>query len=164
MAAGRRGTLVPLADRARLAGGARHAKFQQPLHGFGIKQIPLQLFGVLSEKRPQRALCNPSIATDLYPAVRYPTLHPAMPDVESLDHLCDRISLLALGAEPQVAHLAPDRLLAPVQLSRDHSDTEMLHGFKKEPHVGVSPWRRRDRKSTRLNSSHRCISYAVFCL
>src|SRR5437762_8906879 len=25
-------------------------------------------------------------------------------------------------------------------------------------------WRVRDRKSTRLNSSHRCISYAVFCL
>src|SRR5437879_10582740 len=24
--------------------------------------------------------------------------------------------------------------------------------------------RRKDRKSTRLNSSHRCISYAVFCL
>src|SRR5437763_13060724 len=24
--------------------------------------------------------------------------------------------------------------------------------------------RQRDRKSTRLNSSHRCISYAVFCL
>src|SRR5437762_5221960 len=31
----------------------------------------------------------------------------------------------------------------------------------------VSPRRRQnriDRKSTRLNSSHRCISYAVFCL
>src|SRR5437879_10824872 len=26
------------------------------------------------------------------------------------------------------------------------------------------PGRGRDRKSTRLNSSHRCISYAVFCL
>src|SRR5437762_4669945 len=26
------------------------------------------------------------------------------------------------------------------------------------------PARARDRKSTRLNSSHRCISYAVFCL
>src|SRR5437879_9891778 len=26
------------------------------------------------------------------------------------------------------------------------------------------PWRNVDRKSTRLNSSHRCISYAVFCL
>src|SRR5437762_4867763 len=30
--------------------------------------------------------------------------------------------------------------------------------------VRVSAGRRRDRKSTRLNSSHRCISYAVFCL
>src|SRR5437764_9537448 len=32
---------------------------------------------------------------------------------------------------------------------------------------GNPDWRRRrtlDRKSTRLNSSHRCISYAVFCL
>src|SRR5437879_10611391 len=28
---------------------------------------------------------------------------------------------------------------------------------------GYYYWRR-DRKSTRLNSSHRCISYAVFCL
>src|SRR5437763_2874082 len=27
-----------------------------------------------------------------------------------------------------------------------------------------SYWDRIDRKSTRLNSSHRCISYAVFCL
>src|SRR5437879_9942475 len=26
------------------------------------------------------------------------------------------------------------------------------------------PWAHKDRKSTRLNSSHRCISYAVFCL
>src|ERR1017187_7213454 len=26
------------------------------------------------------------------------------------------------------------------------------------------PWTVSDRKSTRLNSSHRCISYAVFCL
>src|SRR5437879_9310686 len=36
--------------------------------------------------------------------------------------------------------------------------------------TGTGSWawnvasRRRDRKSTRLNSSHRCISYAVFCL
>src|SRR5215204_7207367 len=29
------------------------------------------------------------------------------------------------------------------------------------PHIG---WPRRDRKSTRLNSSHTVISYAVFCL
>src|SRR5437763_7155929 len=29
---------------------------------------------------------------------------------------------------------------------------------------GRKALRRTDRKSTRLNSSHRCISYAVFCL
>src|ERR1017187_6604880 len=31
------------------------------------------------------------------------------------------------------------------------------------PRTGESQWPL-DRKSTRLNSSHRCISYAVFCL
>src|SRR5271167_4698264 len=30
--------------------------------------------------------------------------------------------------------------------------------------MGCSPWSRLDRKSTRLNSSHVSISYAVFCL
>src|SRR5256885_6185939 len=33
-----------------------------------------------------------------------------------------------------------------------------------QPRVGIPPWRSRDRKSTRLNSSHLVISYAVFCL
>src|ERR1017187_1707684 len=43
---------------------------------------------------------------------------------------------------------------------------ETLHGFL----TGASTYQTRnvykeiDRKSTRLNSSHRCISYAVFCL
>src|SRR2546429_2373537 len=31
-------------------------------------------------------------------------------------------------------------------------------------HDRDSPWKYRDRKSTRLNSSHGYISYAVFCL
>src|SRR5437879_11639984 len=31
-------------------------------------------------------------------------------------------------------------------------------------HVMRPTWHFVDRKSTRLNSSHRCISYAVFCL
>src|SRR6266536_4557960 len=30
--------------------------------------------------------------------------------------------------------------------------------------TSAAPWERRDRKSTRLNSSHEWISYAVFCL
>src|SRR3712207_7066793 len=32
------------------------------------------------------------------------------------------------------------------------------------PATGQVAWQRRDRKSTRLNSSHANISYAVFCL
>src|SRR5438309_7094126 len=36
-----------------------------------------------------------------------------------------------------------------------------LHGFS--GHTGAAPLKR-DRKSTRLNSSHSSISYAVFCL
>src|SRR5437879_11129458 len=37
-----------------------------------------------------------------------------------------------------------------------------IHGMPM--HDRVAQLRRSDRKSTRLNSSHRCISYAVFCL
>src|SRR5437762_6264588 len=34
---------------------------------------------------------------------------------------------------------------------------------RRRPARGAGAGARRDRKSTRLNSSHRCISYAVFC-
>src|ERR1017187_9662850 len=39
-------------------------------------------------------------------------------------------------------------------------------GSRAEPPTRIlkSPFSATDRKSTRLNSSHRCISYAVFCL
>src|SRR6266446_9154486 len=37
-------------------------------------------------------------------------------------------------------------------------------GSARMPSLGVSPVGGRDRKSTRLNSSHLVISYAVFCL
>src|SRR3989337_3529184 len=39
-----------------------------------------------------------------------------------------------------------------------------LRGGGGPDHVGVEDPRREDRKSTRLNSSHGSISYAVFCL
>src|SRR5436189_2844660 len=41
----------------------------------------------------------------------------------------------------------------------------LMHG-KTSPiyHTGDPLFAEEDRKSTRLNSSHRCISYAVFCL
>src|SRR5437763_9971579 len=52
---------------------------------------------------------------------------------------------------------------------RDGGPWRVLEGAKR-PVPGVVPLQvpgrrtARDRKSTRLNSSHRCISYAVFCL
>src|SRR5437762_11487126 len=49
----------------------------------------------------------------------------------------------------------PSQLLPPVlQLLFQHLPLQIL----------PLPFRIIDRKSTRLNSSHRCISYAVFCL
>src|SRR5437764_4253027 len=60
------------------------------------------------------------------------------------------------------AHLPPP---CEPPLSRDAVGGE-LEGGHHERHL--EPQRPvevdRDRKSTRLNSSHRCISYAVFCL
>src|SRR5437763_9327660 len=53
----------------------------------------------------------------------------------------------------------------PISFSPD-----LIHyqGFHLWFDLALAAWRRYplvlDRKSTRLNSSHRCISYAVFCL
>src|SRR5260221_364014 len=72
---------------------------------------------------------------------------------------------------------AKTRRTAPVTLATN-SDRESTSRFQLLPRVfsipamssGVTPsWRRsfagvEDRKSTRLNSSHTVISYAVFCL
>src|SRR5437764_11519962 len=50
------------------------------------------------------------------------------------------------------------------QLQRHRAALVQQHvGGDRHP-VGVVDRDPRDRKSTRLNSSHRCISYAVFCL
>src|SRR5437762_8596818 len=44
-----------------------------------------------------------------------------------------------------------------------HGGDEEFKAFDEARIIGLL-FRKRDRKSTRLNSSHRCISYAVFCL
>src|SRR5690606_4376206 len=70
----------------------------------------------------------------------------------------------AVRDDPEVAHLRADAEPAPVELAVDddaaadpgaegHQDEEVLAAPGAE-----------DRKSTRLNSSHVKISYAVFCL
>src|SRR5437762_4387745 len=49
------------------------------------------------------------------------------------------------------------------QVEQQQPGERLERGRESDPYAGayVAP---RDRKSTRLNSSHRCISYAVFCL
>src|SRR5437764_7092952 len=44
----------------------------------------------------------------------------------------------------------------------DHASAEPQACPRRHCHTVPISWK--DRKSTRLNSSHRCISYAVFCL
>src|SRR3712207_7293282 len=64
----------------------------------------------------------------------------------------------------RVAEGAPDgrRDAADQQRRRHH---ELRDAAQRAPAARVRPRpRRRDRKSTRLNSSHANISYAVFCL
>src|SRR5437764_7672591 len=41
---------------------------------------------------------------------------------------------------------------------------QQRHAIRAPQHARLQPQITIDRKSTRLNSSHRCISYAVFCL
>src|SRR5688572_31229184 len=53
----------------------------------------------------------------------------------------------------------PDGYLADPRPQRQSAVLVLSHGD-----LGVVPWPALDRKSTRLNSSHSQISYAVFCL
>ena len=90
-------------------------------------------------------------------------------------------SLRSLGIEVVVAHGRDDRLTLPVRLAdegvfiaRDdplasYLDIEAIVAAAKEVgadavHPGYGFLAEKDRKSTRLNSSHKPSSYAVFCL
>src|SRR5437762_8171598 len=47
---------------------------------------------------------------------------------------------------------------------RGQARYSLADGAAEREHAAETHQRAADRKSTRLNSSHRCISYAVFCL
>src|SRR3712207_8249323 len=73
----------------------------------------------------------------------------------------------ALPIFPETEQPGVDLILPDFSYVRDRlDDIEALvltHGH--EDHIGAVPFLlREDRKSTRLNSSHANISYAVFCL
>src|SRR5437867_5919462 len=69
-------------------------------------------------------------------------------------HAVDRERVVAGALQPDRLRTVSGRLLRSIERRR-HLVLERLD------RVG---YRTRDRKSTRLNSSHRTISYAVFCL
>src|SRR3712207_6994535 len=64
------------------------------------------------------------------------------------------------------------RVHRAVTLADDADPREVLRGYERWPTwmwaneevADLTRWLRADRKSTRLNSSHANISYAVFCL
>src|SRR5437762_4516413 len=84
------------------------------------------------------------------------------------------IGILSIGVVPAAVEEAHATLITfnfqgtvssvDASLSTRFNTTQTLSGSytfeSTTPGVGSMP----DRKSTRLNSSHRCISYAVFCL
>src|SRR3712207_8915520 len=69
---------------------------------------------------------------------------------------------------PRPAHdrAVPLRQVGPQAVLRRDAQAVGLHRRQRTPPspAGVAPPPGRDRKSTRLNSSHANISYAVFCL
>src|SRR5437763_4296409 len=65
---------------------------------------------------------------------------------------CKRFALLCAGAAENAAGLAGEA-----------QQRAGLHRLQ-HPYFALAVTDCADRKSTRLNSSHRCISYAVFCL
>src|SRR2546427_7557838 len=72
-------------------------------------------------------------------------------------------------ALPILNNTGPDSMPAsPSLLRMERSSATRSGPSAKSGRWRITPldqkWRRRDRKSTRLNSSHSQISYAVFCL
>src|SRR3712207_7088551 len=77
-------------------------------------------------------------------------------------HHCDRVAVdEALGERERVGDAA---LLLLVGVQEPVDPVRMAVAEQPEEFAGVRPAGHEDRKSTRLNSSHANISYAVFCL
>src|SRR5690606_41563967 len=83
------------------------------------------------------------------------SLHDALP-ISELQALIGRSEILNLGLAGPVVY--------PTSSVRKVWSPDTGDGYKLPLHVRITNLVREDRKSTRLNSSHVKISYAVFCL
>src|SRR5207247_8661489 len=72
---------------------------------------------------------------------------------------------LAHAGMPHTARVDPARTMRRDRRRYRDGDVGLLAGRERETEAcAIAMQRARDRKSTRLNSSHEWISYAVFCL
>src|SRR6266571_1409240 len=79
------------------------------------------------------------------------------------------VSVGHLVPEPRMrydppAMAATEMLMASERVMLSHQNEGLPQRVIGEDHAQAAPPREEDRKSTRLNSSHMSISYAVFCL
>src|SRR5690625_6436465 len=89
-----------------------------------------------------------SFSNPLTPVIYTLSLHDALPIYVGFDALPDE-KIVVCGAGQAIEQLESVRT---------------RHGMYRPAHTHVVALDRRDRKSTRLNSSHVAISYAVCCL
>src|SRR2546429_1434367 len=80
--------------------------------------------------------------------------HQSLDFVHRPDHRLDRVSTQLLESRDALVTVNDQIAIRLIRMS-DNDDRRLLSGSRQ---------RRQDRKSTRLNSSHGYISYAVFCL
>src|SRR5439155_23238008 len=105
-------------------------------------------------------------STSLYSHLHHPTLHP-FPTRRSSDLF--QASRQAVSRMTELEELLTAERKRSAELAQRCTDLEHLAARVKEAEAdrfrsAVSSSSNSDRKSTRLNSSHVAISYAVFCL
>src|SRR5437588_4391119 len=87
---------------------------------------------------------------------------PALTPPQGIDGLQVRSAAShRLGA---LAGRTQEALYAEIDLELSWSEAELPQAERTKHVHSIHPYQERDRKSTRLNSSHTVISYAVFCL
>src|SRR5690606_40355886 len=103
-------------------------------------------------------LCSAAATPELYTL----SLHDALPILLAGIHAVEEGDLLARGLQAGGGLARGPGVPAQVRVEADLAvEAEAVHAQQGDEHAHVP---RLDRKSTRLNSSHVKISYAVFCL
>src|SRR5256886_12256206 len=131
------------------------------------------LFRSGPEPQERLVVLRQAVAVELHAeprSVRHGDRAVAVLQLAALDHVVEEVVVVGIRGEREVrdhgAQVQHGRQLDP-QLARGVYRHAELEGFADARRLDAGPDpapERRDRKSTRLNSSHSQISYAVFCL